>query len=353
MTKRIGNIFEQCFNTEALYDAFYMAQKGNTHKKDVYEFSKNLGANLHELEKELRHGTYKPGKYIVFAVYEPKRREIHAPRFRDKIVQHAMYKVLYPIFDQTFISDNYGSRKYKGTHRAADKAQEFLRKSSPESYFVQLDIRKFFYSIDRQILMTLVAKKIKDARILAMLEMFIQFPSEKGIPIGNLLSQLLSLIYLNPLDHYVKRVLKVKYYVRYMDDFVLFNLTQQQANYYQQHFAVWLADNLNLELSHWTIANVSRGINFVGFRTWDITRLLRKRSLTNFKRAVKKNKSASIISILGHARHTGSFLSLCEYYLKNSPIIDPHVERLIAKYCNIIMDKKNDNSINQSRHVFK
>lgn len=305
--KRVGYIFEKCFTLEKLFKAYEVARKGKRRKSQVINFERDLGANLQLLLDELLSETYKPCSYSVFTVYEPKPRLIHAPHFRDIVVQHALYAELYPIFDSTFIYDNYGCRKYKGTHRAADKAQEFLRNSQSDSYTLKLDLRKFFYRIDREILIKLISKKIKDPKVITLITQFIDYPDSTGIPIGNLLSQLFSLVYLNHLDHYIKRELKVKYYVRYVDDFILFNLTKEQAWEFHNKIEVWLYINLRMEISKFTIAKVNKGVNFVGFRTFRKTRFIRKHSMYNFKRVINRNKINSIISILGNAKHTASY----------------------------------------------
>ena len=136
--------------------------------------------------------------------------------------------------------------------------------------------------------------------------LFADLPEATGIPIGNLLSQLYALIYLDPLDHFVKRELKVKLYCRYVDDFILFNLTRAQCLEYQARIEAFLCDELRLELSKWTMAKTSRGVNFVGYRTWRRARFIRKYSLYKFRRAVKRGKKESVISLLGHAKRTHS-----------------------------------------------
>ena len=218
-----------------------------------------------------------------------------------------MYAVLYPIIDQTFCHDSWGCRVGKGTHGAADRAQQHLRASRPDSCILQLDIRKFFYRMVRTILMLLWRKKIKDERVLSLIEMFANYPDKTGVPIGNLMSQLDALVYLNPLDHFIKRELGIARYVRYVDDFILFDLDREQAHQLRERIEAWLAENLQLEFSKWSIQPVKRGVNFVGFRTWRKTRFVRKHSLHNFSRALRKGKTASVVSALGHARRTASF----------------------------------------------
>lgn len=312
MTKRCGNLFETMFTLDSLHKAYKVAKSAKTRRPAVITFEKDLGANLSRLLEELLAGTYRPRPYTVFEVFEPKKRVIHAPHFRDVVVQHAMYAVLYPIFDRKFVYDSWGCRKGKGTHGAADRAQAFMRRSGPESYTLQMDVRKFFYSIDRTVLLRLWSNKIKDRKVLSLVSLFTDYPEGKGIPIGNLLSQLSALIYLNGLDHYIKRTLKVRYYVRYVDDFLLLNLSKDEAYSLKTQIESWLKSELNLELSKWTIQPVQKGINFVGFRTWRRTRFIRRHSLFKFTKSLKRGSINAAVSLLGHAKRTGSFTKMSE-----------------------------------------
>ena len=307
MPKRHGALFERMFTLDALYQAYLKARQRKRKKFTIAAFERNLGANLQRLHDELHSGTYQPRPYKTFEVFEPKRRVIYAPHFRDVVVQHAMYAVLYPIMDASFCYESWGCRVGKGTHGAADRAQRCLRASRPDSYILQLDVRKFFYRIDRNILASLWERKIKDQRVLTLLGTFASYPDATGIPIGNLLSQLGALVYLNPLDHFIKRELGIARYVRYVDDFILFDLDREQAHQLRERIETWLAERLRLELSKWSVHQVKRGINFVGFRTWRKTRFVRKHALDNFSRALRRGKTASVVSALGHARHTASF----------------------------------------------
>ena len=323
MTKRHGQLFDDMFTPEALYAAYLMARRGKRKKSATARFERDLGANLAALHTELHAGTYAPRPYKTFEVYEPKKRVIYAPHFRDVVVQHAIYTVIYPIFDVTFCRESYGCRVGLGTHKAANRAQQFLRAAPPDSYFVQLDVRKFFYSIDRDILMGLWARKIKDTRVLTLLGLFGNYPDPVGIPIGNLLSQLAALVYLNPLDQFIKRELGVKHYVRYVDDFILFDLTQDEANTMRHTIEDWLKVNLHLELSKWTVLPVKRGFNFVGFRTWRKTRFVRKHTLCKFSRSLRASNIPAVVSALGHARQTATWRHFANRILNEHPDMVP------------------------------
>jgi retron-type reverse transcriptase len=304
--KRVGQLFNQVFSEENLYFAYLDARRGKRKKRACFEFETNLGANLAALYGEVYSGSYKPKPYFKFIVHEPKERAIHAPVFRDIVVQHAIYRIIYGIFNRSFISTSFACRIGYGTHRASDYTQKALRAYNENLYTLKLDVRKFFYSIDRDILKILIERKIKDRRLVDIMLLFAKGDGPLGIPIGNLLSQIYALIYLNPLDHFIKRELKVGHYVRYVDDFILFGLVRDSCLTYREQIIVFLRKVLHLELSKSTIQKIKRGVNFVGYRTWQNRRLIRKYSLYKFRRLVKKGKQESVVSLLGHAKRTNS-----------------------------------------------
>lgn len=304
--KRYGNLFDAVFTEENLYQAYLDARQGKRNKRATFIFDTRAGTMLAWLRRSIMGGTYKPQPSKHFTVYEPKAREISAPWFGDIVVQHAIYRVIRPIFDRTFIAASFACRRGMGTHKAADYAQAALQASHPDQYTLKMDVRKFFYRIDRTILRRLIERKIKDKRLVDIMMMFAQGKTDVGIPIGNLLSQLYALLYLNHLDHFIKRTLKVKKYCRYVDDFILFGLSREECLVHKVIIEKFLKEELNLELSKWTIQKVRRGINFVGYRTWRTARFIRKYSLHKFRRAVRSGKLESIVSLLGHAKRTCS-----------------------------------------------
>jgi RNA-directed DNA polymerase len=311
--KRIGYLYEKAFTPEALLAAFQVAAKNKRNRRATFEFERRLAYNLDALHSALQAGTYAPQPYYSFMVYEPKARMIYAPAFRDLVVQHAIYAQALPIFNPTFIDQSFACRIGKGTHKAADYAQAALQVSAPNSYTLKLDIRKFFYRIDRAILRSQIERKIKDKRFVDLMMQFAEYGEPVGIPIGNLLSQLYALIYLNPLDHFIKRELGASLYCRYVDDFVLFNLNRDRALKTRELIVFYLAQTLRLELSRSTIATTRRGVNFVGYRTWASKRFIRKHSLYTYRQAVKSGNPASIASCLGHARKTHSLQHMLRY----------------------------------------
>lgn len=307
--KRIGFLFDKAFSMDNLYQAYTDASKNKHGKLACFQFSRRMGHNLERLHTALHDGSYRPQPYYTFMVYEPKPRRIFAPSFADLVVQHAIYRVIYSIFNAAFIDQSFACRKGKGTHAAADYAQAALQSISRDSYTLKMDIRKFFYRIDRTVLRGMIERKIKDSRFVEVMMLFADHGEPVGIPIGNLLSQLFALIYLNGLDHYVKRVLKARNYCRYVDDFIVFGVSREQAASILDKVIVYIK-SLGLELSKYTIATVRRGINFVGYRTWQSKRFIRKRSLFVFTRALRSEKIDSALSILGHARKTHSLKHL-------------------------------------------
>jgi retron-type reverse transcriptase len=313
--KRYGYLFEQAFTPENLYAAYLDASQCKHKKRACFNFERRLARNLDALHDALHDGSYKPQPYYTFTVYEPKARKIYAPSFCDLVVQHAIYRVIYPIFNAGFIDQSFACRKGMGTHKAADYAQRALRESPVGSYTIKLDIRKFFYRIDRTVLRRQIERKIKDYRFVDVMMQFADYGEPVGIPIGNLLSQTYALIYLNPLDHFIKREIKAARYCRYVDDFIIFGVSRDQCLEYLARIKAFIT-GLGLELSKYTIAPVRRGINFVGYRTWATRRFIRKHSLFKFSRAIKAEKLDSLISILGHARRTHSLQSLIRSILE-------------------------------------
>jgi RNA-directed DNA polymerase len=302
--RRIGNIYKEVISSNNLFLAYKEARKNKRNRTKVYEFEQNFGSEMAQLVRELKSGVYKPKPYKKFLVHEPKERVIYAPAFRDVIVQHAIYRIVYNIYENTFITQSHGCRKGYGIHSARDSVQRSIKKHSDDKYYLQLDIKKYFYSFDRSVLRSLLQKRIKDKSLVDLMMMFTEYDSDTGVPIGNLLSQLYGLIYLNPLDHYIKRYLKIKDYVRYVDDFILIGLDLREAQMLKLHIETYLASELGLTLSKAKIVKIKRGVDFVGYRIWKTHVLVRKYSMYNFKRMCKKKNILSIVSMIGHANNT-------------------------------------------------
>lgn len=333
--KRVGFLFDKIFTADNLYMAYLDASQKKHKKRACFDFAKSLGANLNNLIEELCSNTYKPKPYFTFKVFEPKERVIHAPAFRDCVVQHAIYKAIYPIFNKTFINTSFACRKGYGTHKASVYTQWAMREHLDEEYYLKLDIRKFFYSIDKNILQKLIESKIKDSRLVKIMMMYTDHGQPVGIPIGNLLSQLYALIYLNPLDSFVKQTLKVKHYIRYVDDFILIGLSLAQCFEYRDRIEQFLREELHLSLSKSTILRIRKGINFVGYRTWRNKKIIRKYSMHKFRKAAKKGDILAMISLFAHAAKTASLKYLAkvtkEVY-RGKDVSFPKAIRSIQRY---------------------
>jgi retron-type reverse transcriptase len=304
--KRTGYLYERATTPEALLAAFHAAASGKRSGRACFQFERHLAGNLDALRRELHDGSYRPRPYNTFMVAVPKPRRIFAPAFRDLVVQHAVYAVVAPLFERCFIDQSFACRVGYGTHKAADHAQAMLQAASRTSYSLKLDVRKFFYSIDRDILRGLIERKIKDRHFVDLMMAFADHGEPAGIPIGNLLSQLYALIYLDPVDHFIKRELRMRHYARYVDDLLLIGLSREQAIAYRERIGALLLDRLRLEYSRTTIARVTRGVNFVGYRTWSGRRFVRRHALRTFRAAVRRGDAQSVSACLGHARRTHS-----------------------------------------------
>jgi retron-type reverse transcriptase len=238
--KRYGNLWADVVDFQNLLAAARQAQRGKRFRDNVLRFNYHLEEELIQLQHQLQTKTYRPGKYKTFNVQEPKPRLISAAPYRDRVVHHALCNVIMPIFERTFIHDSYANRAGFGTHRALQRFTQFARTNR---YVLQCDIRKYFPSIDHEILKQVIRRKIKCSDTLWLIDTIIDssneqepvlayFPGDdlltplqrrKGLPIGNLTSQFFANIYLNPFDHFVKEHLKVDQYLRYVDDFALFS----------------------------------------------------------------------------------------------------------------------------------
>ncbi len=280
MAKTFKHLYNKICDFKNLYQAYLKAGKNKRYRGEVLEFSRNLGENLLTLQKELINQTYHTNRYYSFYVYDPKKRKIFALPFRDRIVQHALCNIIELIFDKRFIDDNYACRKDKGTHKAQDRLTYFLRKAEG-LYCLKADIEKYFPSVDCRLLVEIIKKKIGCSKTMWLIKEIINsMGSDKGIPIGNLTSQLFANIYLNELDYFVKQNLRCKYYLRYMDDFIILDTDKKELQRKKEFIEEFLNSKLKLRLNKKTqIFPVSRGIDFLGFRVYKTHRLLKKRNI--------------------------------------------------------------------------
>ncbi|MDD2245415.1 MAG: reverse transcriptase/maturase family protein, partial [Dysgonamonadaceae bacterium] len=219
--KRVGNFYSKLYDFSNLYNSFLKVKKGKRYKKEILEFSFNLEENLFDLQEDLKNETYRHGDYRKFIVRDSKKREIKAPKVRDRVLHHALCNLISPIFEKTFYHGSYACRKGKGNHVAVFDVKRKLNKKD-DYYCFQSDISKYFDSVNHCLLYRIIERKIKDKKILKIIKEILK-SNEIGIPIGNLTSQLFANVYLNELDQFIKRKLKIKDYFRYMDDFLIFS----------------------------------------------------------------------------------------------------------------------------------
>ncbi len=323
-------IFNSIISLENLLVAWEEFLRGKRQRKDVQEFQINLMDNILDLHRDLINKTYQHGTYEAFNISDPKPRNIHKATVRDRLLHHAIYRILYPIYDKTFIAHSYSCRKNKGTHKALDAFTNMARKVSlnhtKNVWVLKCDIRKFFASIDQEILFKILEKKISDPDVLWLLKEVVgsfETASGKGLPLGNLTSQLLVNIYMNEFDQYVKRDLRAKYYIRYADDFVFFSKDQSELAEIVRLIVLFLRHKLQLQLhpDKVSITTVASGVDFLGwvhFPTHRVLRTVTKRRMIKNMQKVPVN-SASALSYVGLLGYGNAF----ELQTKIASLDDP------------------------------
>lgn len=292
--------FEKIISIDNLLEAWREFEKGKRNRKDVQEFSLHLMDNILSLHNDLLNHTYKHSGYQAFKINDPKPRDIHKAEVRDRLLHHAIYKILYPFFDKTFINDSYSCRLNKGTHKAVDRFNYFVRKVSNnnncECWILKSDIRKFFASIDHRILLNILAEYIPDQNILWLLgKIVFSFNTKSGVglPLGNLTSQLFVNIYMNKFDQFIRHKLKVKKYIRYADDFVIIDSNLEYLKNIVNLTGHFLNTKLSLELhpQKTEIRKFRQGIDFLGYVVFPYYRILRTKTKKRMFRKIKENKA--------------------------------------------------------------
>ena len=313
------NIFDEIISLENLFSAWREFKKGKRKRVDIQEFEFNLEDNLFQLHHELKNKTYRHGDYNPFYVADPKLRHIHKAAVRDRILHQAIFRILYPVFDKSFIFDSYSCRTGKGTHRAVNRLESFYHKLSHNNtrniFALKCDIRKFFDSVDQDILMGLVKKKDNDKTIWFVGEIIKSFT--KGLPLGNVTSQLFANIYLNELDQFIKHQLKEKYYIRYCDDFVILGENQKHLLEIANTIDSFLNERLKLSLhpNKIIIRQYRQGIDFLGYISLPHYRVLRTKTKRRLLKQINKTNSDSYLGALKYCngfmiqKKTEKFLS--------------------------------------------
>lgn len=332
--KRLGNLWPQMVSFDNLLRAYRKARRGKGNSPEVARFALNLEGELFDLQRQLETGEYLPAAYRLFTIYERKPRLIAAALFRDRVVHHAIMNVIETPLDRTFIDDSYACRRGKGTHAAVDRYQRWARRYA---YALKMDVRKYFPSVDHEILKEKLRRKIKDKNVLHLLDRITDsgpqgkrtleyFPGDdlftplerfRGIPIGNLTSQFFANLYLDDLDHTMKEVLRVNAYLRYVDDMVVLGDDKGWLAEIREAVRERLAqERLRLHPRKAHVTPVRDGLNLLGYVVFPGHRRLRNdnghrfaRKLRRFARAYAEGKMAwvdinsSVQSWIGHAKH--------------------------------------------------
>ena len=293
MPKTARHLWEQVLEWENLLTAAKEASRGKRYRNEVMRFNVHLEENLLRIREYLRAKEWRPGPFRAFEVFEPKRRLVHAPCFADRVVHHALVQVIGPCFERRFIAQSFACRVGKGTHAASDYLSSMLRSAEARwggVYVLKADVTKYFYSIDHDILLRIVSRTIGDTDVLNVLRVLVKeadcIEGNRGLPLGALTSQLLANVYLDQLDHFIKDTLGVRYYVRYMDDFILLHGDKTELWRLLAESRDLLACELHLTLNNKTrVFPASHGVDFAGYRHWADYKLPRKR---NVRRARKR-----------------------------------------------------------------
>ncbi len=318
-----GSIYSGCMLTHT-YDSIISIENllstwehflpGKKHKKDVMVFESQLAEHLTELQRLLETKTYIHKEYTAFNISDPKPRNIHKATVHDRLVHHLIYRALYWYFDNRFIYDSYSCRVNKGTHRALDRFQYFARKVSKNNtrtcFILKCDIKKFFASIDHEVLRTILERHIEDPDMCWLLKQVISsfYVTEPGVglPLGNLTSQLLVNIYMHEFDMYIKQELRVKYYIRYADDFVIFSEDKTYLENMLASIEDFLEERLKLTLhpNKVSIMTFASGVDFLGWIHFPYHLQLRnttkRRVVRNMKGYPKPETVSSYMGLLAH-----------------------------------------------------
>lgn len=348
--KRQNNLFEKIVSFENVLKASKKARRGKRYKASTARFEYNLESGILKIIEDLRSKTYEPGAYYDFYIYDPKKRLISAAPYFDRVIHHALINIIGPIIEKPFICDTYACIKGKGTHKAVQRYREFQKKNT---YVLKCDIKKYFESIDHEILLNKVKKKIKCRDTLWLLEkiidsresnkgieyfkgddLFAPLTRKKGIPIGNLTSQFFANLYLNDFDHFVKEYLQARFYIRYCDDFVIFGNSKEWLNQVKFRIIDYLKTlRLRLHENKSRIYKTSDGVDFLGYRIFPDYMRVRKNVVKRYRKKLKKmvvgyrngimkltEVRDSIQSWIGHVKHANSFI-LRKELLRNAVFI--------------------------------
>ena len=249
------DLYRLIISAENLFAAWEVFKRDKRNKPDVAEFGQKVEQHIFQLRRDLQDKTYKHGPYYGFWVHDPKRRRIHKAIVRDRVLHHAIFRIINPIFEQTFIPTSFSCRVGKGTHKGVESVRDMLRAESKngtnECWVLKCDVRKFFDSVDHSVLLSILKRRVGDAEAFGLLTKIVESYSTtegKGIPIGNLTSQMFANIYMGELDHFIKHSLRVRRYARYTDDFVVISSNKTYLESLLPPIQDFLGEELKLEL---------------------------------------------------------------------------------------------------------
>jgi retron-type reverse transcriptase len=335
--KRANNLYHKIVTFNNILLATKKARKGKKYKASTASFECDLEKNIFIMIDRLKNKTYHPGPYNDFYIYDPKKRLISAAPYFDRVVHHALINVIGPVLEKSFIYDTYACIEKKGTHRAVKRYKEFQKNNQ---YVLKCDIKKYFQNIDHEILYQKITKKIKCQDTLWLIKtiidsrndqdslvyfggdnLFTPVERKKGIPIGNLTSQIFANFYLNDFDHLIKEQMRIRHYIRYNDDFVLFGNSKKYLNNLKTEISKELSKiRLNLHENKSRTYKTTDGVDFLGYRIFPDYILIRKKIVKNYRRKLiamvqdfRKGKiklkkvRCSIRSWIGHAKHADSY----------------------------------------------
>ena len=323
--KTYKHLYSQLCCYDNLLYAFQKAKKRKSKKPYVAAFEKNLSEELQMLQRELDLQIYRPQPLQKFIIRDPKTRTIHASHFRDRVVYHALVNILGPIFENLFIYDSYASRKGKGAHKAIQRFDAFKRKISQNGKLVKeaydsnhvigfvfkADIKHYFDTVDHNILLEIIKRKICDNKVIWLIKQILnnfETPIQgKGMPLGNLTSQFFANVYLNDLDNFVKHDLKARYYIRYVDDFVILHHDRKILELYKERIHRYLKTlQLKLHPDKSKIIPLRDGVTFLGYRIFYRHKLLRKNNLRKFQDVWQKKLALYQQGLLSREKLLGS-----------------------------------------------
>ena len=316
--KRCGNIFSKVTDFHHLYNSAHWAVSGKKNKYLVQDFFLNLEPELLKLQDELINKSYEPRPYHLFFIRDPKVRLICAPDFRDQVVHHSLCSLIEPIFERTMIHHSYACRVGKGSRRAIEYAKTNVRRYK---YFLKLDVRKFFHSVNHELLAGIIARKIKDKDVLKLIDVILahQPPATElgtGLPIGNLTSQHFANMYLNQLDHFINEKLKISGYLRYMDDLLLFS--DDKKKLWECYYAIqdYLSEKLKLKLKDKAtlLAPVMQGIPYLGFRIFPGLTRIKRENLQRSKKRLKLRKKQLEAGVITEESYYQSVRSILGFW---------------------------------------